>query len=154
VLKNPPHMYRNDPVLRMMEKMDGWTKGVVSLGEGLFQIGHFSGDMLLFGGNDCERSYTEFSRHPEFGAYGVCDSPEQFMRDWGEVLEHDERIFTVTFTHVKKHPEKKGQGGGWRWHKWGDYVGKGKPECEYLDDEDGFEDGVYCYHVYDITGLT
>jgi hypothetical protein len=52
------------------------------------------------------------------------------------------------FTHVPKEPENAGRGGGWRWHKWGPYIGKGEPTTEYLDDEDGFADGVYVYHFY------
>lgn len=32
--------------------------------------------------------------------------------------------------------------------KWGEYIGKHNPQCEYLYDEVGIEQ-VYCYHVYE-----
>lgn len=87
-----------------------------------------------------------------FCAYGVCDSPEQFISLFRDTLEADERTFVVSFAHIKKKPENAGKGGGWRWHKWGPYIGSGKPEYEYLDDEDGFDDGVCVYHVYQVAG--
>lgn len=80
---------------------------------------------------------------------GVCDSPEQFMERFGRRLERDPRKFIVHFTRVRK----ADQGGlySWRWHKWGPYVGKGKPTTEYLYDEPKFEE-VYCYHIFEIGG--
>ena len=30
-------------------------------------------------------------------------------------------------------------GGGWRWHKWGEYIGKHNPQYEYLDHESGID---------------
>ena len=87
-----------------------------------------------------------------FFCYGVCDSPQQFIDRFKKLLEEDERTFVVSFGHIKKEPEKAGKGGGWRWHKWGRYIGDGKPQCEYLDDEEFFADGVYVYHVYQVDG--
>ena len=69
------------------------------------------------------------------------------------MLEKDRRHLTLTLTHVPKELENAGKGGGWRWHKWGPYVGKGEPTMEYLDDEDEFADGIWVYHVFDVTGL-
>jgi len=90
----------------------------------------------------------------DFNNYGVCDSPEQFAEDFKELIESDPRPMVVMFTHVAKDVSNKGLGGGWRWHKWGPYVGKGTPTREYLDDEEGFNDGVYVYTVYDVVGVT
>jgi hypothetical protein len=58
----------------------------------------------------------------------------------------------VAFTHVAKDPENAGNGGGWRWHKWGEYIGTGQPTTEYLDDEEKFNDGIYTYHIEQIDG--
>lgn len=33
----------------------------------------------------------------------------------------------------------KSSWGGWRWHKWGEYIGKHNPQYEYLDHEDGID---------------
>ena len=32
--------------------------------------------------------------------------------------------FCVAFTHIRRNP---GQTFGWRWHKWGEYIGSKKP---------------------------
>ena len=85
-----------------------------------------------------------------FSCYGVCDSPEQFIDRFKAALEQDPRTFVVSFAHIPKNPDNEGMGGGWRWHKWGPYIGDGKPQCEYLDDEEGFSDGVYIYHVFQL----
>lgn len=92
--------------------------------------------------------YAEEDTHGCFNCYGVCDSPDQFLKMVGELLKADARTFTVAFTYVPKSAEKH----GWRWHKWGPYIGTGKPTMEYLNDEEGFADGVWTYHVYQIGG--
>jgi hypothetical protein len=114
--------------------------------------------------------------------YGVCDSPAQFLEyqftpgDWaryvihnknieitpeieksldtkitlGDYLRNSERKFAVGF-----HPmiqDKESEGGGWRWHKWGQYIGKHDIKCEYLDDEDLSDisqDFILCFHIYE-----
>lgn len=38
--------------------------------------------------------------------------------------------------------------GGWRWHKWGSYIGTYESKHEYLYDED--IDMIYVYHIYEI----
>lgn len=110
---------------------------------GLYVIPHFNMDVFIEG-LKFEEQYPESEM---FSPYGVCDSIDQFMEDVGKCLREDERKFVVSFTHVEKSPED----GGWRWHKWGPYIGRGKPEYEYLRDEKGFESGVWVYHIYDVT---
>lgn len=136
---------------------------------GVFLIRHFSlGNLLTFPEPRFDYEYPEFQDryhecipadqddvedgqdHGYFNSYGVCDSPEQLMEFVGDLLDQDEREFVVSVTHIpkKKQPAK----GGWRWHKWGPYIGTGKSQCEYLSDEPGFEDGVFVYHVYQLGG--
>lgn len=112
--------------------------------EGIYRLGHFNFDHEI-----AEEGWKVFhSDLPESVAcYGVCDSIEQFLTDFGGALQSDPRSYCVGFTHVAKHPERAGEGGGWRWHKWGPYVGHGEPTTEYLDDEEGFADGVWTFHV-------
>lgn len=83
----------------------------------------------------------------------VVDTPQQFIDRFRLQLELDSRDLIALFWNVKKNPENKGQGGGWRWHKWGEYIGDGNPQYEYLDDEEGFEDGVWTCHVYDVSDI-
>ena len=82
-----------------------------------------------------------------FSSWGVCDSPAQFKdTPLYARMASDPRPMCVFFVHVAKDPDS--EGGGWRWHKWGQYIGLGTPSCEYLDDEEKFDDGVYTYHAY------
>jgi hypothetical protein len=37
---------------------------------------------------------------------------------------------------------------GWRWRKWGQYIGALEPTCEYIADEPHI-DKVYVYHIYE-----
>lgn len=79
--------------------------------------------------------------------YGVCDSVAQFFEhDVGKFVTSDpSRECVVSFTHV---PKREGPAeGGWRWHKWGPYIGKGEPEFEYLAQEKAFDEGIYTYHI-------
>ena len=80
--------------------------------------------------------------------YGVCDSPEQFTDRYEKRLEEDPRNLMVSFLKIKKSEE--GKKGGWRWHKWGPYIGDKHPQYEHIADEDDSIQVVYCYHVREI----
>ncbi len=107
---------------------------------------NFNFNMLLNGVNNSEWEDYCYDLNG-FCQYGVCDSIEQ----WKEtdvacfVTADPDHEYCVSFTHVSKVP---GEEGGWRWHKWGPYIGNGKPTCEYLADEEKFDNGIYVFHVY------
>ena len=140
-----------NPILAIMASVGGRALVDAPIEEGVMEISHFSGDMMIWGGNS-PKFYMGFPHIEGAHCFGVCDTPQQFLAKFKEQLVQDVRTFFVTFTHVAKNPDNKGQGGGWRWHKWGEYIGEGKPDYEYLDDEVGFENGVYCYHIYQTDG--
>lgn len=132
------------------------AKGYKIIEEGVVEIGHFNLDHMIEG---YDNNVPFYMRWPEFGeeygelnAYGVCDSPVQFLLRFKKALTEDKRTFVVSFTHIEKDPSNAGKGGGWRWHKWGPYIGEGKPTMEYLDDEEEFEQGVFVYHIYQTAG--
>lgn len=88
--------------------------------------------------------------------YGVCDNPEQLLNAYD--FEKDERKLVIALTPIykKDQPPKE----GWRWHKWGPYIGNKRKMCncnpkfsipvyEYLYDEPDV-DLVYCFHIYEI----
>ena len=62
-----------------------------------------------------------------------------------EIVESD-RQFLITLFEVNR--EDQPEDGGWRWHKWDNYIGTQQPTCEYLYDEPEI-DRVYCYQVYE-----
>lgn len=73
----------------------------------------------------------------------VCDEPQQAV-DFLKLDEIDVPVFAA-FVEVRRNEQPAN--GGWRWHKWGEYIGKHKPEHEYLYDEAGI-DRVYTCSVY------
>jgi hypothetical protein len=135
----------------------------VRLGKGLYEIGHFSFGHLLPGGAayafDQEPCKAPWCENPDIGevnawdsgeldCYGVCDSPEQFLaHEIGRWLDASDRRFVVSFTRVSKASQP--DSGGWRWHKWGKYIGVHEPQCEYLYNEGDEITDVYVYSVYE-----
>ena len=111
------------------------------IAEGVQQIGGFGSSA----------SYPQYEHYPDFeeyfGPYGVCDNYQQIIEKCPEISESQDREFMITLTEIKKSDEPAQ--GGWRWHKWGEYIGEHEPEHEYLFDEDGIE-SVFCYHVYEL----
>lgn len=75
--------------------------------------------------------------------YGICDSPEQVLERWPALAE-DPRRFIIFFGEIKKEDQPKH--GGWRWHKWGEYIGTKNPQYEYLADEEDI-DSVLIFSV-------
>jgi len=80
----------------------------------------------------------------ELSSYGVVDSVEQLFSYYD--FDGDSRNFCIGFQRVDRDISNKGRGGGWRWHKWGPYIGHQKPTTEYLDDEE-FIDHVFVYDI-------
>jgi hypothetical protein len=148
MLTNPEFAMKRDIILDIIAEVNGReVSGPTEIETGVFEIPHFSFDMLLWGRNNHDLSYPHIDGIPN--CFGVCDSPAQFLARYRELLQKDERPFVVSMTHIAKKP---GESGGWRWHKWGPYIGEGHPTQEHLDDEKEFENGVYVYHIYQLAG--
>lgn len=77
--------------------------------------------------------------------YGVCDNIENLLQVMPELTESD-RTFVVLLTQITKADQPDIM--GWRWHKWGDYIGNEHPTAEYLYDELVI-DLVYVYSIYE-----
>ncbi len=106
---------------------------------GVYQFGHFnSSNTLRTMGVLAKDSYEEFS-------HGVCDNYKQILEKWPELISSDRR-FVISLTRVAKANQDKS--GGWRWHKWGAYIGDYVPMHEYLYDED--IDEVYVFHIDEV----
>lgn len=85
--------------------------------------------------------------------YGVADNIEQIKEHYKRWLDDPKLKWVITVTPVFQDKSNKGEGGGWRWHKWGPYIGTLNPQHEYLDDEDfgeDFQGYVLCYHIYPV----
>ena len=99
-----------------------------------------------------DQSYELFKPDYRKAQYGVADSIDQLKEYFKEEIEDAERKYFIEITPVFQDKENKGKSDGWRWHKWGEYIGKLDTQCEYLDDEDFGEDFEYvlCYHIYEV----
>ena len=106
---------------------------------------------------DIER-LTDYSEVKNFNSplywrnYGVCDNASQAL-DYFDSLSKEleeytkDKAFVILLVPMIR--EKEPETDGWRWHKWGPYIGKFEPKCEYLYDEKGI-DFIYCFHIYEI----
>lgn len=81
----------------------------------------------------------------DFDAFGVCDSPEQLVGKLPASVAEGPNKYVVSMVEVRRSDEPPE--GGWRWHKWGGYIGDKTPTTEYLHDEPEI-DAVWTYHVY------
>ena len=84
--------------------------------------------------------------------YGVADNASQVLDYYEHLLSQngnymDNRKFVILMTPVFR--ENQHEGGGWRWHKWGRYIGEFEPQCEYLYDERGI-DYVWVFNIREI----
>jgi hypothetical protein len=112
----------------------------VEMHKGIYMIGHFNGSHVF-----PKDVFDEYPSGLTCGSYGVCDSVENLL-EYAPDLITSEREFVVTMTRVSR--EDQPEYGGWRWHKWGEYIGKFDSQCEYLYDEEGIDE-VFCYHVFE-----
>ena len=76
--------------------------------------------------------------------YGVADNIEQIKEHYKELISSSNPI-VISVSEINKdyQPEE----GGWRWHKWGKYIGTQNPQAEYIKDEPEIQ-SVYVFHVY------
>ena len=129
---------------------------------GLFETAHHNFDCLISKSGGNLQDEDEWTDHIDWNLpmrerfdqlnqqivpfYGVCDSVEQFLKKFGSVIEESSDQYCVSFSKIVKNiPAVQG---GWRWHKWGEYVGEKDPQHEYLDHEDDSIMEVYCFAVY------
>jgi hypothetical protein len=88
--------------------------------------------------NDYQRKFDSLREHMDYlndwgSPYGVADNLDQIMTQLSRYWFEPDRLFVLELSTVKKadQPEQ----GGWRWHKWGEYIGDHDPQWEYLADE-------------------
>ena len=110
------------------------------LATGCYEINHFGGSDFL------HSKYNQRPRDLSVGSYGVCDDLANLLNKCPALEADLARQFVVTLTKITK--AEQPARGGWRWHKWGEYIGAETPTTEYLHDEP-LIDTVCCYHIYE-----
>jgi hypothetical protein len=118
-----------------------------ALRAGVFLIGHFNGDEILPGKWERWPELSGFADDNRTNCHGVCDDVQQLLDRCPMLMNDPDREFAITLTEVRR--DEQPASGGWRWHKWGPYIGIHDPQHEYLYHEAGIE-RVFCYHVYEL----
>lgn len=108
---------------------------------------------FLYGGLPWDMpNRKKFCDYPELdsfkSSYGTCDNVQQILDEYPE-LQDPNRQFVVFVATVVRADQPATD--GWRWHKWGPYIGKLKPEHEYIYDETDIEQ-VLIYEIYEWMG--
>lgn len=97
-----------------------------------------------------EPDNSKEDRNPKFiwRSFGVCDNATQVLEYLKELEKKDiideDSPKVILLTPMFK--ESQPSDGGWRWHKWGSYIGVQKHEYEYLYDEKEVE-MIYCFEI-------
>lgn len=137
MLIEEPSVLSPDPFLFLVSSLAGRPVQTREVEKGIYKIGHFGSTHFL----------PEYEHYPELSinSYGVCDNHDQILQKCPE-LQDENRKFVITLTEVNKSDQP--ESGGWRWHKWGPYIGEQDPQCEYIYDEPEIE-SVLIYHIYE-----
>lgn len=112
---------------------------------------------LLYDSDNYWKHYNSFTRDEirdclaydnNAWKYGVADSLEQVVNFYNENKDGYFKGNHVIFCQkVIKNPNEPCS--GWRWHKWGEYIGVQNPKCEYLNDEQKIDE-VITFSIYKI----
>ena len=84
--------------------------------------------------------------------YGVSDNASQVLDYYEHLLTQygdymNSRKFIITMTPIFREDQPKN--GGWRWCKWGQYIGDLESKCEYLYDEQEI-DYVWVFEILEV----
>lgn len=82
----------------------------------------------------------------EYECFGVCDNFNQIIDQFPDLLNSTSK-YVIGLSKVKRAEQRSV--GGWRWCKWGEYIGNKEITAEYLYDEENI-DQVYCFKIYRI----
>ena len=135
MLKNDDRILDVSDLDLLLSDITGNNPKPMNVVEGVYLIGSFHID------NDNYIMYPDLDRSP----YGVCDTFLDVIDEYPE-LSDPERVFILALTPIIK--ERQPARYGWRWIKWGPYIGNQKITTEYLYDEP-FIEMVYVYHIYE-----
>ena len=75
-------------------------------------------------------------------SYGLCDNATQVVEYYNKLKAegHMKGNHVILLSFM-------GRNSGWRWHKWGSYIGNFEPRCEYFEDEDESIHFVYAFDI-------
>lgn len=139
--------YKQDPTMLALLTIlaNGRSSDFEQIKTGVYKINHFNFSNLVKE-KLIEYPKLEDNNNEWFDCYGVADNVEQILEKCSMIV-NSERKFVISFTTINK--QDQNSDGGWRWHKWGKYIGVQSPQAEYIYDEPEIE-SVIVFHVYEV----
>lgn len=150
-LADPIIKLTSDPILQMVCSVNQRNNVVVKLDTGMYQIGHWNPEFVTPNklSSGWETDLHLIGKNGDyFGNGGGCDYPGQVL----ECIDLSRYSEQLVIFYVQINRKDQPQDGGWRFHKWGDYIGKHTIEYEYLYDQKDI-DMVFTYHIYQFESL-
>ena len=160
---NLPLNTQSNPILDILNSINNQSKFNLpkELTVGVWQVANWNPEYTFNGIPKRSYDYDEYLKesnrlqefyeaigkeYPGMAEYGICDNYQQILDKWPH-LEIDTKKYFITLVQMNR--EDQPDDGGWRWHKWGEYIGIQNPQHEYLFYEEHI-DTVYTYHIYTI----
>ncbi|MFA7128492.1 MAG: hypothetical protein WC136_04925 [Sphaerochaeta sp.] len=123
----------NNPILDIICQVNNRENKLVEVTDKIYEIGHFNAEDIL---DNNQYEYSDID-------YGVCDNVEQLENKYN--ISGNPYIAFMTPIVKSNAPSE----GGWRWCKWGQYIGTHEITSEYLYDEPQIEK-VYVFSIYKV----
>lgn len=143
MLVTPTLKASSDPMLSVVRNFSGESGTPTIVRPGVIQISHWNPKYEISGVR-IKDEYPEIDGY-EISPYGVADNVDQVLALHD--FEGDPRKYFISIVEIRK--DQQPDYGGWRWHKWGEYIGTREPQREYLYDEPEI-DSVITYHIYEV----
>ena len=140
MLISEPCVLESNPIGDLIAGVGGRSTRAKEIQTGVYEISHFN----LIHSSDYDKWPDNLGN--DIHGYGVCDSIEQLLEKCPTLENDPNRQFVISITCIVASDEPKE--GGWRWSKWGNYIGDHKITSEYIYDELEISE-VYVYHVYE-----
>jgi len=140
-LKNP------DPMMNFILNAIGQNDPIREIHDGIYLCPHFNFSNCVGIKLEC-LPHIQISEDNYISACGVCDTIDQFRDQIASQLHESSKPYVCSLTKVTK--AEQPSNGGWRWHKWGPYIGTKNPRCEYLYNEGSEFEEVYVFQIYEI----
>jgi len=140
MLKNIVLNKEIDPINSHICRVEGKSDKIENTSTGIYHLNHFNFR------DDVNLQETYINEYPEIT--GVCDTPEQALEKNSTLIMDTDNQYCICYVKIVK-SEEPAQG-GWRWKKWGKYIGNKNPQHEYLYDEGEEFEVIYWFAIYGV----
>ncbi len=103
----------------------------------------FNGEKFIL--DNCEETLID-----HWTASGVCDDYKQVIDYHSDLVNDPNKYYVIFLSSVYRCDQPSN--GGWRWCKWGEYIGTQNPTYEYIYNEPEIEK-VYCYMICEVNKI-